>query len=84
MHAEELAAQDEGAELFRKALDAEPTESPYHPSLKNHVDYMKRHRDIIVKFGRFPHRNALLGRTPTSEEIAFLKEGGDTFDPRKH
>ena len=42
-------------------------------------DYAVRHRDIIARFGRFPHRNAALGRASTPEEIAFLKEPGSSF-----
>ncbi|MBT5308178.1 MAG: DUF924 family protein, partial [Rhodospirillaceae bacterium] len=37
------------------------------------------HRDIIDRFGRFPHRNAILGRDSTEEEIAFLQEPGSSF-----
>ena len=42
----------------------------------NTVDYAERHRAVIRQFGRFPHRNALLGRETTPEEAAFLAEGG--------
>ena len=38
-----------------------------------------RHKDIIDRFDRYPHRNALLGRTSTAEELAFLKEPGSSF-----
>ncbi len=43
------------------------------------VDYAVRHRDIIARFGRFPHRNAVLGRESTLEETEFLKEEGSGF-----
>ena len=43
------------------------------------LDYALRHRDIIARFGRFPHRNALLGRASTPEEEAFLGEPGSSF-----
>lgn len=53
------------------------------PSLKpvflSTLDYAKRHRDIIRRFGRFPHRNHVLGRESTSEEIEFLKRPGSSF-----
>ncbi len=42
--------------------------------LPEQLDYAKRHRDVIVRFGRFPHRNAILGRISTPEEEAFLRE----------
>ena len=43
------------------------------------VDYAQRHHDIIERFGRFPHRNAVLGRHSTPEEIEFLKQPGSSF-----
>jgi len=43
---------------------------------KSYLDYAILHRDIIARFGRFPHRNAALARTSTPEELAFLAEGG--------
>lgn len=42
-------------------------------------DFAVRHRDIIARFGRFPHRNAILGRTPTTQERAFLEQPGSSF-----
>jgi uncharacterized protein (DUF924 family) len=41
--------------------------------------YAVAHRDIIQRFGRFPHRNAILGRASTAEEIAFLQQPGSSF-----
>lgn len=67
MHAEDLAAQEEGVRLFEKLGDDDS------------LDYMKRHRDIIARFGRFPHRNAILGRPSTEEEQEFLKQPGSSF-----
>ncbi len=43
---------------------------------KEYLQYAELHRDIIGRFGRFPHRNAVLGRMPTAEELDFLAEGG--------
>ena len=63
-HAEDLDAQHRGVALFGTMGQQEM------------VYYAKMHRDIIVRFGRFPHRNAVLGRTSTAAEIAFLKAGG--------
>ncbi len=54
---------------------------PYFEALSN-ADYLKyaiAHRDIIARFGRFPHRNAVLGRESTQEEIEFLKTPGSSF-----
>ena len=63
MHSEQLADQDRALELYAP-LAAEPRR------------YAVMHRDIIARFGHFPHRNALLGRTTTAEEQAFLDDGG--------
>jgi len=43
------------------------------------LDFAKRHHAIIHRFGRFPHRNEILGRVSTNEEIEFLKEPGSSF-----
>jgi uncharacterized protein (DUF924 family) len=69
-HAESVAAQARSVELFQ-ALSDDGLESP--------LTWAKRHAEVIRRFGRFPHRNAILGRTPTAEEIAFLAERGSRF-----
>ena len=69
MHAEDLAVQEECVTLFSERL----------PESSN-VRYAVIHRDIIAKFGRFPHRNRVLGRESTPEEIAYLEDGG--FNPK--
>lgn len=66
-HAEDLAAQDRCVTLMQGLED---------PEL---VKYAHAHRVIIARFGRFPHRNAALGRASSPEEIAFLKEPGSSF-----
>jgi uncharacterized protein (DUF924 family) len=63
-HAENLALQERGVTLTEALRDAEFTR------------YAILHRDIIARFGRFPHRNAVLGRKSTPEELQFLAEGG--------
>ncbi|MDA0786581.1 MAG: DUF924 domain-containing protein [Proteobacteria bacterium] len=72
MHSEDLVDQEKCVELFR-ALAEESAEE------KLALDYAIRHRDIIARFGRFPHRNAILGRQSTPEEIDFLKEPDSSF-----
>ena len=47
--------------------------------LKNTSDFEKKHKEIIEQFGRYPHRNAPLGRISTAEEIEYLENGGETF-----
>jgi uncharacterized protein (DUF924 family) len=44
-----------------------------------YLRYAERHQEIIARFGRFPHRNHILGRTSTAEEIAFLQTPGSSF-----
>ena len=67
MHAEDLSAQEESQPLFRQFTDART------------ADFARRHRDVIARFGRFPHRNAVLGRTSSGEELAFLETPGSRF-----
>ncbi|KPF42583.1 DUF924 family protein [Rhizobium sp. AAP43] len=67
-HSEDLANQERSVELF-KALHERAGDQDY-------LDYAIVHRDIIARFGRFPHRNAALGRETTADEQAFLDEGG--------
>jgi uncharacterized protein (DUF924 family) len=61
-HSEDLAVQSRSLELFNDLGE------------ENTLGYAKEHYDIIARFGRFPHRNAVLGRSSTAEEDAFLKE----------
>jgi len=46
---------------------------------EDYLNYAIRHREIIERFGRFPHRNSVLGRESTAEELAFLSEPGSSF-----
>jgi uncharacterized protein (DUF924 family) len=71
-HAEGLATQNESVRLFTR-LAAEV------PALTHMLDYAERHRAVIQRFGRFPHRNAVLGRASTTEEIAWLRQPGSGF-----
>lgn len=70
-HSEVLADQETAVELF-SAL-------PSNKDNDNTLDYAKRHRDIIARFGRFPHRNKILGRASTAEEEKFLSEPNSSF-----
>jgi len=84
MHVEDMTAQDEGLNLFQETWDAEPEGSSYKTELTRYVQSMKYHRGIILQFGRFPHRNVLLGRETTKEESDFLAAGGGTFGVRQN
>jgi uncharacterized protein (DUF924 family) len=71
-HAEGIGMQEEALRLFtRLAASA--------PELQNMLDYAQRHHDVVKRFGRFPHRNVILGRHSTAEEIEFLKQPGSRF-----
>lgn len=71
-HSEDLAMQDRAVALF-SAL------AQHGEAFASYLDYAERHRDVIRRFGRFPHRNAILGRASTPEEIAFLARPGAGF-----
>ena len=77
-HAEDAALQDESVRRFR-ALAAEAEGGPHAATLREALDYAERHRAVIRRFGRFPHRNAVLGRESLPEELRFLREPGSRF-----
>lgn len=77
MHSERLLDQERCVELFSKLRERVPASQ--RSNIENSLDYAKRHRDIVKKWGRFPHRNEILGRESTPEELAFLKEPGSSF-----
>lgn len=72
MHSEAPADQEACVALFRTLAAESPDEAVS-------LDFAIRHRDIIVRFGRFPHRNEVLGRESTAEEVEFLKEPDSAF-----
>lgn len=79
-HAEDLALQRRCVQLFEVLVaDAEATGSRHAAALAGALDYARRHRDVIARFGRFPHRNAILGRVSSAEEQAFLQQPGSSF-----
>jgi uncharacterized protein (DUF924 family) len=47
--------------------------------LKSAADFARKHSEIVGRFGRFPHRNAILGRVSTAEEAVFLEQPGSAF-----
>ena len=77
MHAESKEAQREG-QMFFRAL-AERARPEFADKLRGNVEFMDKHAVIVERFGRFPHRNEILGRVSTEEEIEFLKEPGSSF-----
>lgn len=73
-HSESLLDQERCVALFA-ALRREMQ----HEAFDNAHDYAVRHREVIARFGRFPHRNTILGRESTAEEIEFRKQPGSSF-----
>jgi len=76
-HSEDLSDQSHSLQLHETLASQCPP--PYRPFIENALDYARRHYAIIKRFGRFPHRNAILNRVSTEDEKQFLAEGGDTF-----
>jgi uncharacterized protein (DUF924 family) len=67
MHCEALAVQEQALPLFERFSDPRTAE------------FARKHLDVIARFGRFPHRNAALGRPSSPEELAFLQTPGSRF-----
>ena len=67
MHSESALIHEQALALFAQ------------PGMENNLDFERRHKAIIDRFGRYPHRNAILGRTSTPEELALLSEPGSSF-----
>ncbi len=76
-HAEDLACQEECVERMQALAEAVP--EAWREPFEMFADYAVRHRDVIARFGRFPHRNAILGRPSTPEELEFLSRPGSSF-----
>ncbi|MCJ0975314.1 DUF924 domain-containing protein [Pseudomonas sp. PS1] len=76
-HAEHLGLQDQAVQQFETLVTiAAPDEQALFADF---LDYAERHRQVIARFGRFPHRNDILGRASTEAEQAFLAEPGSRF-----
>lgn len=71
-HAEDAAAQRRSLALFGALADE-------HPALAEAAHWAGRHAEVIARFGRYPHRNLVLGRVSTAEELAFLAQPGSGF-----
>ncbi len=74
-HAEDVVTQKVSVELFRQLASEQAEISTYEAF----AGYAQLHLDLIERFGRFPHRNEILGRTSTAEETRYLEEGGERF-----
>jgi uncharacterized protein (DUF924 family) len=76
-HSEHLDDQIECVDLMRRLIDEVPSDQ--RPLFENFADYAQRHLDIIERFSRFPHRNAVLDRDSTPAETQFLRQPGSRF-----
>ena len=76
-HSEDLVEQQLSVREFEALVKSAP--EPERKRMDGYLDYARRHLEIIARFGRFPHRNAILGRTSTIEEVEFLKQPGSSF-----
>lgn len=76
-HAEDIGTQRQSVECVEQLF--EDASAELRPHLEDFVRFAKLHRDIIARFGRFPHRNHVLGRTATPQEEAYLADGGQRF-----
>lgn len=71
-HAEDARMQERAVQLFTELAKGDAR-------FNDALDYALRHRGVIARFGRFPHRNAILGRASSAEELAFLQQPGSRF-----
>jgi len=76
-HSEQLADQRRSVALYQALAGS--AAAAERELFDNYLDYARRHHDIIERFGRFPHRNAILGRPSSGEELAFLEQPGSSF-----
>ncbi len=76
-HREDVAEQDRGLGLLR--VLRQQADPAWHAYVERSIAGWTRHRDVVARFGRFPHRNAVLGRDSTTEELAHLAADGRRF-----
>jgi uncharacterized protein (DUF924 family) len=76
-HSESLEDQEQSIALCEELVAG--VDAEHKPTFEGFLRFAVRHRDIVRRFGRFPHRNAILGRESTPEELAFLEEKGSSF-----
>ena len=76
-HAEDRAAQNRSVQLFTELRDR--VSDPFTEIYSGFLAYAERHQLVVNRFGRFPHRNSVLNRTSTPEELRYLATGGETF-----
>jgi len=76
-HAESLDLQERSVSLYEQL--AHEAAADERALFDGFLDYARKHRDVVARFGRFPHRNEILGRPSTPDELEFLKQPGSRF-----
>jgi uncharacterized protein (DUF924 family) len=76
-HAENLSVQDQAVQQFEQLVSI--ADADEQKLFADFLDFAERHRQVIARFGRFPHRNEILGRSSSEAERAFLAEPGSRF-----
>ena len=76
-HCENLAVQNEAVSRYIDLVNQQPEGD--QALFTDYLNYAEKHQKVIARFGRFPHRNAVLGRDSTAEELAFLSGPGSRF-----
>ena len=76
-HAESIELQERSVALYEQL--ARKAAADERALFDNFLDYARKHRDVVARFGRFPHRNASLERASTPDEVEFLKQPGSRF-----
>jgi len=76
-HTEATEVQDESVSAFRRLVTESPAE--LRSTFEEALEWAEHHRSLIRQFGRFPHRNRVLGRQSTAEETAYMKKDGESF-----
>ncbi len=80
MHSESSAVHEIAVREFEAILAHAQAHAPaWVPYCRNTLDYEHRHKVIVDRFGRYPHRNVIVGRASTDDEIEFLKQPGSSF-----
>ncbi|MFH2201991.1 MAG: DUF924 family protein [Elusimicrobiota bacterium] len=77
MHSEDLERQKQSLQKFGVIAEAAPPEQKAY--FEGTLEFAQRHHDIVAEFGRFPHRNTILGRASSPVEVEFLKRPGSSF-----
>ena len=76
-HSEEARDQAASVRLFAALVEEVPAN--LKQAFQNFLDFARKHKEVVDRFGRFPHRNAVLGRDSTPQELEFLKGPGSSF-----